>query len=469
MNPLFTFRADGMHSTQARTDSAGRRALSGLGRLAWLPVMAALTLAGCTHKADTPSNTGPSALGLDLNFTAVPDVLPLDGQSQSLLTIIARDSNGRPKRDVPIRVEVVSSQGIVDIGRLSTKNVVTGGDGVATLTYTAPAGAPSGNSDTGRLGVTIQAIPAGNDYSNAVPRTVDIRLVPQGVILPIAHAPVPNFTFSPSAPGAGDDVFFDATSSIASCSPDPSAPNDATKCTPEGGAITAYQWDFGNGRSGSGATVRTAFDLPGQFVVKLSVVNDRGLTNFVTKQVTVAAVAGPQAQFTFSPSTPNVNQTVFYDASASKAAPGRAIVDYFWHFGDGGEKHGNPITNTFPNAQTYVVTLTVTDSAGQTGTSSQSITVGTANKPTARFTFSPTAPKPGERVNFDATLSTALANRPIVRYDWNYGDGHSDLNSTESRPQHVYNTAGSYVVTLKVTDDHGGVSDAFSSTVTVSP
>lgn len=468
MNTLLLNRADGMHSTQARTDSAARRARRTLARLAWLPVLTAITLAGCTHNADTPSNTGPSALGLDLKFTAVPDVLPLDGQSQSLLTIVARDSNGTPKRDVGIRVEIITSQGVVDIGRLSTKNVVTGGDGTATLTYTAPAGAPSNNSDPGNLGVTIQAIPSGNDYSNAVPRTVDIRLVPQGVILPIAHAPVPNFTFSPTSPGVGDDVFFDATSSIAACAPDPSAPNDATKCTPEGGSIVAYQWDFGNGRSGSSATQRTSFDLAGTYVVKLTVVNDRGLTNFVSKSVNVSAVANPTAAFTFSPASPNVNQTVFFDASASKAAPGRSIVDYSWTMGDGGTKHTVNPTNTFPNAQTYTVTLTVTDSAGATGTTSQSISIGTANKPTARFTFSPTNPSVNTTVNFDATVSTSLPNRPIVSYDWNWGDGQSALGSTDPRPRHAYGQAGTYVVTLKVTDDHGGVSDAFTSNVNVS-
>jgi PKD repeat protein len=468
MNTHFLYRADGMHSTQALTNSAARRALRGLGRLAWMPVVTALTLGGCTHSADTPSNTGPSTLGLDLQFTAVPDVLPLDGQSQSQLTIIARDSNGQPKRDVGIRVEITNGQGIVDIGRLSAKNVVTGGDGRATLTYTAPAGAPSGNSDTGNMGVTIQAIPAGNDYSNAVPRTVDIRLVPTGTILPIAHAPVPNFTFSPTSPTASDDVFFDGSSSIPACIPDPSAPNDVTKCTPESGSIVAYQWDFGNGRTGSGPQVRTAFDLAGTFVIKLTVVNDRGLANSVTKSISVAAGLAPTAAFTFSPTNPNVNQTVFYDGSGSKAAPGRAIVDWFWHFGDGGEKHGNPTTNTFPNAQSYVVTLTVTDSSGLTGTTSNTIQVGTANKPTARFNFSPTTPKPGATVSFDATLSTALPNRPIVRYDWNFGDGTTMLNSTEPRPQHSFPT-GSWVVTLKVTDDHGGVSDAFNSTITVNP
>jgi PKD repeat protein len=205
-------------------------------------------------------------------------------------------------------------------------------------------------------------------------------------------------------------------------------------------------------------------------VVKLSVVNDRGLTNTTSKTVTVAAVAAPTAAFTYSPSAPNVNQTVFYDASSSKAAPGRSIVDYFWHFGDGGEKHQGPtVTNTFPNAQSYVVTLTVTDSAGATGTTSQTITVGTANKPTARFTFSPGSPKPGGTVFFDATLSTALPNRAIVRYDWNFGDGKTLDGSTDPRPSHVYGTPGSYVVTLRVTDDHGGVSDAFTSNVSVNP
>jgi chitodextrinase len=367
-----------MHSTQARTDSAARSALRRLGRLAWLPVFSALAFAGCTHSADTPPGTGPSELGLSLDMAASPDVLTLDGQSQSLITITARDSNGSPKRDVGVRVEITTSIGIVDVGRLSTKNVVTGGDGRATLTYTAPALPSSGNSDPG-YGVTIQAVPSGTNYATAVARSVDIRLVPPGLILPVPHAPVPRFTFSPNSPGEGQDVFFDASTTTAACIPDPASPNDASKCTPEAGAIVAYQWDFGNGRTGSGVTVRTSFDLGGQYLVKLTVVNDRGLSNSTANSVTVSTVAPPTADFVFSPTPPSAGQTVFFDASASKANLGRSIIDYSWTFGDGGTGRGQKPSHAYGTAATYSATLTVTDDAGKTGTVTKTIAVGAAS------------------------------------------------------------------------------------------
>ncbi len=456
-----------MHSTQARTDSAARGAFRRLSRLAWLPIATALALTGCTHGTSTPSGTGPSVLGLSLTVEASPDVLNLDGASQSVITVTARDANGAVKANVGLRIEIVTGQGIVDVGRLSSKTAVTGGDGRATVTYTAPALPSAGNSDPG-YSVTIQVIPSGTDYTAAVARTVAIRLVPQGIILPVAHAPVPNFTWSPAAPGEAQDVIFDGSSTIASCAPDPAAPNDATKCTPEGGAIVAYQWDFGNGKTGNGAQPHTSFDVAGSYVVKLTVVNDRGLTNAVTKTVTVAAVSKPTATFTFSPSNPNINQGVFFDASGSTASSGRSIVSYSWNWGDGNFGSGVQTSHTWTKAQAYVVTLTVTDSAGATATANQTVTFTNGKKPTARFTFSPTAPAAGQVVNFDATLSTPNdPNRPIVRYDWNFGDGTTLLNSTEPRPQHTYAAGGAYQVTLTVTDNAGGISDAFQSTVTV--
>jgi len=45
----------------------------------------------------------------------------------------------------------------------------------------------------------------------------------------------------------------------------------------------------------------------------------------------------------------------------------------------------------------------------------------------------------------------------IVKYDWDFGDG-STASSTDNPFKHTYGTHGNYTVTLKVTDNDGGVS-----------
>ena len=169
--PRSHHRAEAMQITHARTNESLRRSrVRRASLLGWLPVAAAVALSGCTvKKTEAPGITGPSELGLSLELRVSPDVLNMDGVSQSTLTITSRDANGKIQPNVDIRVEAVAGGEIVDVfGRLSTKTVKTGGDGRATLTYTAPNSASSQNSDSGNIGVTLAAIPAGYDYANAV-------------------------------------------------------------------------------------------------------------------------------------------------------------------------------------------------------------------------------------------------------------------------------------------------------------
>jgi PKD repeat protein len=442
-----------MQTTMTRTNDSLRAVVAPrLRRLGWVSVLAAMALAGCTaKKTEAPELAGPSELGLSLEIRATPDVVTMDGQSQSQLVITARDSDGRPAGSRPVRVEITAGGEIVDYGRLSTKNVTTGSDGRATVTYTAPTGAPSQNAD-GFTVITLIATPGGTDYRNALSRQVDIRLVPQGVILTTPYAPVPKFTFSPTSPGEDADVVFDASASIASCVPNPSAPNDTSQCTPQGGSIISYQWDFGNGNTASGARPTTRFSTRGSYVVKLTVTNDRLISNSVTNTVTVAGVANPTAEFAVSPASPGVNQNVFFDAAGSQAAPGRTISRYEWTFGDGSGGTGINESHRYTKAGSFAVTLTVTDSAGRTGAATKSVTVGAGQSPTANFSFSPAAPTVNQRVFFDGTLSTAPPGRTIARYVWNFGE--NGLAEGE-RVEYVYGRAGAYTVVLTVTDSNG--------------
>jgi PKD repeat protein len=457
-----------MQITHARTNESLRRSrMRRVSLLGWLPVAAALALSGCTtKKTEAPDITGPSELGLSLELRVSPDVLQMDGVSQSTLTITSRDSNGKIQPNVDIRVEAVAGGEIVDVvGRLSTKNVKTGGDGRASLTYTAPNSASMQNSDPGNLIVTLAAIPAGYDYHNAVVRDIWIRLIPQGQILPQPFAPVARFTISPTNPGEDQDVVFDATSSTASCVPDPTDPNNASKCTPTSGAISSYQWDFGNGQTGSGARVTTRFPTRGNFNVKLVVTNDRGLSGSVTQTVTVSGVANPTAAFELSPSAPGVNQQVFFDANASQAQPGRTISRYDWNFGDGVFGSGVTESHRFTRAGSFQVTLTVTDSSGKTGTTSKGVTVGNTIAPTAAFTVSPGTITVGQVAFFDGTVSTSTPGRTITRWEWNFGD---NAPVEGPRVEHVFSRAGAYTVTLTVIDSNGAT-DTETKTVTVGP
>jgi PKD repeat protein len=76
--------------------------------------------------------------------------------------------------------------------------------------------------------------------------------------------------------------------------------------------------------------------------------------------------------------------TCFFDASTS-TAPGSAIASYSWNFGDGAAGTGVNPSHTYATGQTYTVTLTVTDLAAKTGTSSQTVSPTGSTAPALAF------------------------------------------------------------------------------------
>ncbi len=83
----------------------------------------------------------------------------------------------------------------------------------------------------------------------------------------------------------------------------------------------------------------------------------------------------PIAEFAFSPLAPLTDQDVSFNASASKAGPGRTIVSYDWDFGSGTPQRGVIVSKPYDEPGTYIVTLTVTDDVGQRGKVSKLVTI----------------------------------------------------------------------------------------------
>ncbi|MFZ5875090.1 MAG: PKD domain-containing protein [Nitrospirota bacterium] len=151
-------------------------------------------------------------------------------------------------------------------------------------------------------------------------------------------------------------------------------------------------------------------------------------------------------------------------------------LTFTWNFGDGSPLQASTSgmgTHTYAIAASYDVTLTVTDGHGGTATSAaQTIVISSAlpgnNPPVITSMMMPTASSviAGQPITVTATASDPDGGNTL-KFSWDFGDGSDNTPpNTSSLATHQYDYAGSYVVTLTVTDGQGG-SDVGTETLVV--
>ncbi len=219
---------------------------------------------------------------------------------------------------------------------------------------------------------------------------------------------------------------------------------------PNSGATDSYSWNFGDGAGSTSQNPTHTYTRPGNYSVQLTVTDNYGASSTVTHSLTISHVA-PSAAFTISPGSAPSGQGVTFDGSSSTDPdPGGSIQAYSWSFGDGSAGSGQTVSHTFAGSGTYTVTLVVTDNAGVTNSATHSVTI-TNRPPAATFTTSPSAPQMLQAVSFDGSASSD-PDGSITSYAWNFGDGATAAGPSVS---HTYASAGTYLVTLTVTDNSG--------------
>ncbi len=127
-------------------------------------------------------------------------------------------------------------------------------------------------------------------------------------------------------------------------------------------SASSYLWSPG------GATTQaiTAFEA-GSYTVTVG--NGNGCTaTSATTTVTVNAL--PTASYTYVQNDPTIN----YTGSATGGAPG---YSYAWDFGDGNNGTGAVVAHTYASANTYSVSLCVTDQNGCVDCETQNVTITT--------------------------------------------------------------------------------------------
>jgi len=274
---------------------------------------------------------------IQISATSMPDPVPVPPVGarfhvEALVTNLA----GAPLIGVPVAFSIEEGAGFFELPRRD----FTEADGIAKTEV--------------KITSLIALLRA--EHGNAV-STVVVQVGDDQSQFPIAC-----FTFSPTNPVEDEPVTFDAQ-----CSEDLD------------GTIVSYTWNFGDGTptvtTGS-PTISHTFTEVGSYTVRLVVTDDTGLDS-AAFEVTVEVTDNqpPTCAFTFSPTNPTLEDTVFFDASGT-TDPDGTVVRYEWNFGDGSTAVTTTptVSHVYTRKGTYTVTLRAFDNDGAFCSTTRTIT-----------------------------------------------------------------------------------------------
>ncbi len=296
-----------------------------------------------TYDATRKANAAIAGVQANLRYSAAVlhydsartvdfDIFPVNGRTAGLVSYAATNTDGTAR------------EGRVTVGRLWF--TVVGATGASTRTSTTVASVPT----------TTQADL--KDQTRVQEATLTVgSVVGNPNVAPTARAN------GPYRGVAGTALVFSAAGS-----------------TDTDGSIASYNWSFGDGTSSNLDSPSKIYSNAGSYTATLTVTDDRGATGAATATVTVTSSGGggtnqaPVARIT-APVSASLGASVSVSGSTSSDADG-TIASYGWTFGDGTTATGVMAQKRFATPGTFVVTLTVTDNKGATGTAQHTITVG---------------------------------------------------------------------------------------------
>ncbi len=422
--------------------------------LIWLALLTmAMFMNSCrTDEVEVPPLTGPSGARLFITMSADPDhlVIRAPGQSRQSSRITAQLKNqlGQGVPNEIVKFRIANKEGSeVNIGSLSALTATTDGAGFARVVYRSP------NSLEQPIPTRIYILAIMTNPAFTFEVTGQHALDLEAAVPPIdctfggSGAPVAAFTFTPSPGTINQPVCFDAQAST------------------DNGVIVAASWNFGDGSTGAGITTCHTFTSEGFFNVTLTIQDDDRNCSTITQLVEINTGDTATCSILVSPQNPPLGSSVLLTAVI--VDDGR-VRHFSWNFGDGTTQttSTNSVSHLYGTAGTFTVLLEIRDDQGNISNCTTTVTVG-SNAPSCSFTASPSTGSIGDSIFFDASAS-ADTDGSIVDYTWNFGDGSATV-STEADPTitHSYNLAGTFTVTLNITDDQDNVTTC-SITVVIS-
>ncbi len=264
--------------------------------------------------------------------------------------------------------------------------------------------------------------------------------------LVVKDPPRADFNFSPSTPLTNQQIDFTSTSADAD------------------GSIASYAWDFDgdNTTDSTSDAASHSYARSNTYQVRLTVTDNDGLSDVVTKNVTVLNQR-PSASFDFAPALPQSHETITFTSTSSD--PDGSIQSELWDLDDDGDfddASGHEVTRAFETWGSKTVSLKVIDDDAGEATASRTVVV--ANQPpTADFDVNPAEPQSLSPATFTATATDS--DGAVVAYAWDF-DSNGTTDASGSQVTHPFAGPGQKTVTLRVIDD-GGESTSVTKEVNV--
>ena len=249
-----------------------------------------------------------------------------------------------------------------------------------------------------------------------------------------------------------------------------------TGTDPEDGTLSgaSLEWSSSiDGVLGTGSPYATSSLSVGTHTITLVGTDSGGAS--ATDQVSVTVLqpnTAPTVTIQTGAGTYDAGDPISFTGSATDpedgVLTGTALV---WSSNvDGVMGTGDALIYSSLTVGTHTVTFTGVDSGGLSDSDSVTVTINQVqvNLPPNAVLTGPTSADTGVSLTYDGS-SSADNDGTIVDYTFDFGDG-TVVSGTSSSESHLWTTAGTYTVTLTVTDDDGATaSDTLVVTITDAP
>lgn len=231
------------------------------------------------------------------------------------------------------------------------------------------------------------------------------------------------------------------------------------------GNVVQWWWNFDDPISGINNTSELenpthTFSKPGTYMVTHVVRNFNNCTDTIVKPVIILPPQDVQFTHTYT----CIDELTHFIPDTTSINAG-AVATWLWDFGDGLTSNEMFASHAYTLPGTYQVTLTITDTSDCVDYGSQLLVVNP--EPVANFSTEPWLCEDSPVQFTDQSLAVAGY---IHRWEWIFGDGDTLVVNHPDNPnvEHIYDAAGTYFVTLKITVTDSCTAEVTNS-ITINP